>query len=184
MKCRSLLAPVAFTAAMLAVAAPAGAVQVDGGDCHDDLGAFSPTALDCAGWFTGNVLSNSDANDAILDEALGDLGVEFTDFNDYVKIDDFGDDPLLEFGMELTGLNIIGIHFGAQGGGFTGFFLFDFDTPTSSITTTFQGASGGLIVPGAVPEPGTWAMMLLGFGAIGMTIRRSRRRSTSLPQAA
>ena len=26
-----------------------------------------------------------------------------------------------------------------------------------------------------VPEPATWAMMLLGFGAIGMTIRRRRR---------
>jgi hypothetical protein len=27
----------------------------------------------------------------------------------------------------------------------------------------------------AVPEPATWAMMLLGFGAIGMTMRRRRR---------
>lgn len=27
----------------------------------------------------------------------------------------------------------------------------------------------------AVPEPSTWAMMLLGFGAIGASIRRSRR---------
>ena len=30
--------------------------------------------------------------------------------------------------------------------------------------------------PGAVPEPGTWALMLLGFGGIGMALRRSRRR--------
>ena len=28
---------------------------------------------------------------------------------------------------------------------------------------------------GAVPEPATWAMMLFGFGAIGMAVRRSRR---------
>lgn len=27
-----------------------------------------------------------------------------------------------------------------------------------------------------LPEPGTWAMMLLGFGAIGFAMRRSRRR--------
>lgn len=28
----------------------------------------------------------------------------------------------------------------------------------------------------AVPEPGTWAMMLLGFGAIGFALRRSKRQ--------
>lgn len=28
---------------------------------------------------------------------------------------------------------------------------------------------------GAVPEPSTWAMMLLGFGAVGFSLRRSRR---------
>jgi hypothetical protein len=27
-----------------------------------------------------------------------------------------------------------------------------------------------------VPEPGTWAMMLLGFGAVGFAMRRTRRR--------
>ena len=30
---------------------------------------------------------------------------------------------------------------------------------------------------GAVPEPGTWAMMLFGFGAIGSSMRRRRRHS-------
>lgn len=40
------------------------------------------------------------------------------------------------------------------------------------------------IIPGAnvVPEPSTWAMMLLGFGAVGYTMRR--RRKGFLPQAA
>ena len=31
--------------------------------------------------------------------------------------------------------------------------------------------------PGGVPEPGTWALMLLGFGAAGVAIRRSRRKA-------
>jgi hypothetical protein len=31
-----------------------------------------------------------------------------------------------------------------------------------------------------VPEPATWAMMLVGFGAIGATLRSSRRRTASL----
>lgn len=31
---------------------------------------------------------------------------------------------------------------------------------------------------GAVPEPATWAMMLLGFGAIGFAMRKGRQRQT------
>jgi hypothetical protein len=34
-----------------------------------------------------------------------------------------------------------------------------------------------VFVTAAVPEPGTWAMMLLGFGAIGASMRRRRRVS-------
>lgn len=36
---------------------------------------------------------------------------------------------------------------------------------------------------GAVPEPGTWAMMLLGFGMAGFAMRRGRKE-LALPQAA
>ena len=42
------------------------------------------------------------------------------------------------------------------------------------------GGSGGSITvppPGAVPEPSTWAMMLLGFGMIGSAMRRSRKQT-------
>jgi len=35
-----------------------------------------------------------------------------------------------------------------------------------------------------LPEPGTWGMMLLGFGAAGIAIRRSRRRKAVLAQIA
>jgi hypothetical protein len=38
------------------------------------------------------------------------------------------------------------------------------------------------IVIGAVPEPATWALMLIGFAGIGMTLRR--RRQTALAQIA
>ena len=34
--------------------------------------------------------------------------------------------------------------------------------------------------PNIVPEPSTWAMMLLGFGAIGFSMRSRRRRQTAL----
>jgi hypothetical protein len=35
--------------------------------------------------------------------------------------------------------------------------------------------SGTLNIGAAVPEPATWALMLLGFGGIGMVMRRRRR---------
>lgn len=50
---------------------------------------------------------------------------------------------------------------------------------------TANGALGGTVafqagaVAAAVPEPATWAMMLLGFGAIGASMRRRRARNVS-----
>lgn len=35
----------------------------------------------------------------------------------------------------------------------------------------------------AVPEPGTWALMLLGFGAVGYSMRRCRK-ATAVPRSA
>jgi hypothetical protein len=37
---------------------------------------------------------------------------------------------------------------------------------------------------GAVPEPATWAMMLLGFGAVGAAMRRSRKKGVLVSQLA
>jgi len=36
----------------------------------------------------------------------------------------------------------------------------------------------------AVPEPGTWGLMLLGFAGVGMALRRSRKRGGALMQVA
>jgi PEP-CTERM motif-containing protein len=43
---------------------------------------------------------------------------------------------------------------------------------------------GGLTLTESVPEPATWAMMLLGFGAMGVAFRRRRRTTITLPQLA
>jgi hypothetical protein len=37
------------------------------------------------------------------------------------------------------------------------------------------------VIPPAVPEPGTWAMMLIGFGMIGFSVRRRRPGATAQP---
>ena len=58
-----------------------------------------------------------------------------------------------------------------------------------TFTLTVEGTRGdgsvfgGHVTADAIPEPGTWAMMLLGFGAMGIAMRR-RRRPTALAQAA
>jgi len=46
-------------------------------------------------------------------------------------------------------------------------------------TENTQGGRIALQLNGAVPEPATWAMMLLGFGAIGMVARRRRTQVLS-----
>ena len=47
---------------------------------------------------------------------------------------------------------------------------------------SFASASqfrASVVAPTGVPEPATWAMMLLGFGSIGFKLRRRRSRSAS-----
>ena len=51
---------------------------------------------------------------------------------------------------------------------------------TVTIAGTSPVAAGGIsgnvtITNAAVPEPATWALMILGFGAVGMVLRRRRR---------
>jgi hypothetical protein len=43
---------------------------------------------------------------------------------------------------------------------------------------------GGVSITESVPEPGTWAMMLLGFGAAGFALRRRKRTELAFRHAA
>lgn len=55
----------------------------------------------------------------------------------------------------------------------------------SSTGAIFQVKQNSInLAPGAVPEPGTWGLMLLGFAGIGMAVRRSRKRNPALLQIA
>ena len=47
-------------------------------------------------------------------------------------------------------------------------------TGTYALHTSIQGHATG-----AVPEPGAWALMILGFGAAGASLRDSRRRAAA-----
>jgi hypothetical protein len=60
--------------------------------------------------------------------------------------------------------------------------LADLGLTAGTYTLTVQGTRGanpeigGHVDATGVPEPATWAMMLLGFGAIGFAARRSRKK--------
>jgi hypothetical protein len=69
---------------------------------------------------------------------------------------------------------------GTQGSTFGGFRITL--NPTNTGVGALQNVRVQTSVAAAVPEPGTWALMLLGFGGVGVTLRR--RRSRTLPQFA
>jgi len=52
------------------------------------------------------------------------------------------------------------------------------------VTINSAGApgSGQVVRISAVPEPATWAMMIIGFGAVGVALRRSKRPARLVPQ--
>lgn len=56
---------------------------------------------------------------------------------------------------------------------------------TVNYTSRGSGAFGGQLSfePNAVPEPATWALMLLGFGGIGMAMRRRRKETVRVKYA-
>jgi hypothetical protein len=61
--------------------------------------------------------------------------------------------------------------------------LGDFVVRYQSLAGAGNAGSGVGVSVAAVPEPATWAMMLLGFGAMGVSLRR-RRRAEYILQAA
>jgi hypothetical protein len=166
--------------------------------CAGYMGLFSTPATACQGFFDKNVLSNNSGDEAIQEaavEALLGAQIPNFEFTDYLKIN--ASNGLIDFDTVLFGDVIIGAHWGGANGqanntgNATGFFLFKFNQPVGFITTQIPGLSGAVLYangtpppPPGVPEPATWGMMLLGFGAAGTALRRSRRKQSQLLQIA
>jgi len=53
----------------------------------------------------------------------------------------------------------------------------------TQLVFTKPKVSGNAQAAGMVPEPGSWGMMLIGFGALGLTMRRGRKASLAVAYA-
>ena len=184
-------AAIGFAMASPAGAAVVGNIPVAGASNLCDTvptADTTPASINCVGYFDGNVLNNGNTSIApyttdaqLITAALAALGIAYTgDINNY-----FGGattDPATFFGT-LTGVQVIGIHWGGGSGNddstvgnVTAFYRINFGAG-GTLSPNLRGISNAyLFTSTAVPEPATWAMMLLGFGGIGVAMSRRRRR--------
>ena len=199
----------AGAAAGLAVSAPAQAQTYSGTACSTTNGYISPAASACVGYYDNNLLNSSNQTQqqsaiaALLatpaGQSSGLTAPSSINWNAMVAAGDTFTQTALtgntfNFGTTLYGWNVIGLHFGNNDDptnpppDVTAFYLFNFGTGGATGLTFSPDAKGfsnaAIYTPGAVPEPATWAMMLLGFGGMGMALRRSRRQSKYLMQIA
>ena len=109
--------------------------------------------------FTFNLLAGSSYYFGIISDSALDVGIINT-----------GAITLTQNGLTATGSNS------------------NYSNFASPAFVGLAGASINLVLlgtqTGAVPEPATWMMMLIGFGAIGWSVRRGRKSAQGLAKAA
>ena len=193
------LAAASVAVAALGVATPAAASTVVIGSCD------SVTDSDAQGClFSGNINQNSNptnvnsyknaeaAYNALMNP---DITLNWITASDAADFSDFGSIILGPGGLtgtfDLSGsgfaLEYFAVKYGNQftlyqylGTGGTGSWVTNGKNGVSHIA--FFGSPSP--PPPGVPEPATWAMMLMGFGVAGTALRRSRRKDTKLLQIA
>lgn len=200
-----------LTGAAIAAASPAYADVTPSNDpCTF---GFVTGALACQGYYGGNLITGTTGSattaaeladiSVLLTNAVSQNNPAYTNGQPYSLVDttvlgaltNLNGTATLNFGsLNLSGLTILGAHFGnnveSDPNNITAFWLLDLgNTVTNTITlSNGQGSSNAQIFATggtpSVPEPGTWALMLLGFGGIGMALRRSHRRNGALMQIA
>ncbi len=135
--------------------------------------------FDTGGGFP-NFLNVQTSGGAAVRTALGEPSTDFTNRGTVT----FGPSTLGGFGsfedrtnVRFTnGENFLGLRVTSGG---QNFFGFAFTTNTVLNSFGFETQPGVAItatrdLPAAVPEPGTWALLILGFGTVGFAMRRRK----------
>jgi len=188
------LALLAASAAALAVAPAAPALAAAPTSCVGYATTIINGWTACAGFYDQNVLGGDATKIALQQEAVGFLGGSYDgNFNALFGFPNLGNNSdgarTINFGQTFFGKTIIGAHFGNIGlpqdayQNVSVFYLFDFG-PAGANSITFvqsRGLSNLYVFNGnGVPEPSTWAMLILGFGVLGGVLRSARKRRPAL----
>ena len=126
----------------------------------------------------GSLFSVSTAGGATVRTVFGSPSTDFTDrgvpLYDENTLGGYGAFPMVTPVGASNGNNFLGLRVTAAGQSFYGF-LYSTNAQVNSYgfeSVANTGITATTTIPAAVPEPGTWAMMILGFGAIGYVMRR------------
>ena len=150
---------------------------------------ITPTAMTCL-VVGGNVNDNSKASVTAQQTELGDLGLTW-DGKDWNQFDSFGvSGDSVTFDEAMYGTTYIALHFGggSPDGNSTVFYKFDAgETGITTIDVNIKALSNAILystqeappppsLGNPVPEPASWALMLIGFGGLGAMARSRRGR--------
>lgn len=147
-------------------------------------GPLAPPADSCAGYYSNNLLGGSSADITAQQNAInlllgpGNYTVDWTALTNGGLIVSNGETTALNALLASAGGQVLlGFHWGnvpGDAGNVSAFYLWNNAAPGSIHLTSSDGWSNAVLYKtgGAVPEPATWAMMLLGFAGIGASMRR------------
>ena len=180
-----------------AITAPASATVEVGSGAGCSSAPFAPSADKCAGYYDDSLFNNKTDNVALQQSAVdlllgsGNLTVDWNALKDAGKVVSGSNVNLLNGLLaDAGGQVLLGLHWGnvpGAAGNVSAFYLWDNAKLGSISLTNADGYSNAVLyrstAVAAVPEPGTWALMLVGFGATGASLRRRRRHSV-VPQFA
>jgi len=164
-------------AASVAVAAPASAETFDFTGGALSVGNYVLTPLFNSFSTSGDVLTAAQPSGSFTITSLDNSLFKISSFDfaptassPFVDIFNSTGSPVYSFSGSTAGT----ISYGTTGGAFDTGLSNKFTFNLYGYGATGASLSLDNIVITSVPEPATWAMMVLGLGAVGMTLRRRR----------